>query len=72
LLESKDEVARLKGPSAYPSAVVIEEALLVNYRAYKGNIPSLIQQVLCVCQCLFYVFFNVGHHTGRAIVHIRR
>jgi hypothetical protein len=72
LLESKDEVARLKGPSAYPSAVVIAEALLVNYRAYEGDIPSLIQQVLYVCQRLFYVFFDVGHHAGRAIAHVCR
>jgi hypothetical protein len=72
LLESKDEVARLERPSAYPSAVVIAEALLVNCRAYKGDIPGLIQQVLCVCQCLFCVFFNVGYHAGRAIAHVRR
>jgi hypothetical protein len=72
LLESKDEVARLEGPSAYPSAVVIAEALLVNCQAYEGDIPGLIQQVLCVCQCLFCVFFNVGHHAGRAIAHVHR
>jgi hypothetical protein len=30
LLEAKYEVAGLEGPSAYPSAVVITEALLVN------------------------------------------
>jgi hypothetical protein len=72
LLESKDEVARLEGSSAYPSAVVITEALLVNCRAYEGDIPGLVQQVLCVRQCLFGIFFNVGHHAGRAIAHVRR
>jgi hypothetical protein len=72
LLESKDEVAWLKGLSAYPSTMVIAETLLVNCRAYEGDVPSLIQKVLCVCQCLFCVFFNISHHTGRAIAHIYR
>jgi hypothetical protein len=72
LLELEDEVARLEGPSAYPSAVVIMEDLLINCRAYEGNIPGFIQQVLCVCQRLFSVFFDVGHHAGRAIAHVRR
>jgi hypothetical protein len=43
LLEAKDEVAWLEGPSAYPSAVVITEALLVNYRAGVGDVPIFIQ-----------------------------
>jgi hypothetical protein len=30
LLEAKHEVARLEGPSVYPSAVVIAEALLID------------------------------------------
>jgi hypothetical protein len=72
LLESKDEVAWLEGPSAYLSAVVIAEALLVNCQAYEGDVPGLIQQVLRVCQCLFCVFFDIGHHAGRAVAHIRR
>jgi hypothetical protein len=49
LLEAKDEVAWLEGPSTYPSAMVIAEALVVNCRAGKGDIPGLIQQVLVVC-----------------------
>jgi hypothetical protein len=72
LLEAKYEVASLKGPSAYPSAVVIVEALLVNYGTSKSDISSFIQQVLGICQCLFCIFFDVGDHAGCAIVHIRR
>jgi hypothetical protein len=72
LLESEDEVAWLEGPSAYQSAVVIAEALLINGRANEGDVPGLIQQVLRVCQCLFCVFFNIGYHAWRAVAHIRR
>jgi hypothetical protein len=72
LLESEDEVAWLEGPSAYPSAVVVAEALLINGRADKGDVPSLVQQVLHVGQCLFCVLFNIGRHAGRAVAHIRR
>jgi hypothetical protein len=72
LLELEDEVAGLEGPSVYPSAVVITEALLVNCRAYEGDIPGFIQQVLCVRLRLFGVFFDVGHHAGRAIALVRR
>jgi hypothetical protein len=43
LLEANYEVAWFEGPSAYPSAVVIAEALLVNYRTGEVDIPSLIQ-----------------------------
>jgi hypothetical protein len=72
LLEAKYEVAWLEGPSAYPSAVVIAEALLVNYRAGEGDVPSFIQQVLGICQCLFCVLLDVGHHAGCTIAHICR
>jgi hypothetical protein len=72
LLEAKDEVAWFGGSSAYPSAVVIAEALLVDRRTGEGDIPSLIQQVLGIRQCLFCVFFDIGHHTGRALAHICR
>jgi hypothetical protein len=72
LLEAKDKVAWFEGPSAYPSAMVIAEALLVNCRTGEGDVPSLIQQVLVIYQCLFYVFFNIGHHTRRVVAHIRR
>jgi hypothetical protein len=72
LLESEDEVTWLDGPSAYPSAMVIAEALLVNCRASESDVPGLIQQVLCVCQCLFCIFFNIGHHVGRTVAHICR
>jgi hypothetical protein len=70
LLEAKDEVAWLEGPSAYLSAVVIAEALLVKCRAGEGDVPSLIQQVLDIYQCLFCVFFDIGHHARRAVAHV--
>jgi hypothetical protein len=70
LLEAKDEVAWLEGPSAYPSVVVIAEALQVNCRAGEGDVPSLIQQVLGICQCLFCVFFDIGHHARRAVAYV--
>jgi hypothetical protein len=72
LLEAKYEVAWFTVPSAYPSAMVIAEALLVNCQTGEGDVPSLIQQVLDICQCLFCVFFDIGHHTGRAVAHIHR
>jgi hypothetical protein len=49
LLEAKHEVARLEGPSAYPSAVVIAEAFLIGCRAGESDVSSFIQQVLGVC-----------------------
>jgi hypothetical protein len=72
LLEAKDEVAWRKGPSAYPSTVVIEEALLVNCQAGEGDVPGLIQLVLGICQCLFCVFFDIGHHARCAVAHVSR
>jgi hypothetical protein len=71
-LGAKYEVARFEGPSAYPSAVVIAEALLVNCRAGESDVSSFIQQVLGICQCLFCVFFDVGHHAGCTVAHICR
>jgi hypothetical protein len=68
LLEAKHEVARLEGPSAYLSAVVIAEALLINCRASESDVSSFIQQVLGI----FCVFFDVGDHTGCAVAHICR
>jgi hypothetical protein len=72
LLEAKHEVAGLEGPFAYPSAVVIAEALLINCRASESDISSFIQQVLGIYQCFFCVFFDIGDYTGRAVAHIRR
>jgi hypothetical protein len=72
LREAKYEVAGLEGSSAYPSAVVIAEDLLVNCQAGESDVSSFIQQVLGICQCLFCVFFDVGHHVGRAVAHIYR
>jgi hypothetical protein len=72
LLEAKDEVAWLEGPSAYPSAVVIAEALLIHCRAGEGDISGFIQQVLGIFQCLFHVFLDIGHHARRAVAYISR
>jgi hypothetical protein len=43
LLEAKHEVARLEGPSAYLSAVVIAEGLLINCRMSESDVSSFIQ-----------------------------
>jgi hypothetical protein len=64
LLEAKYEVVGFEGPSAYPSAMVIAEPLLVNCGTSESNISSFIQQVLGICQCLFCVFLDVGDHEG--------
>jgi hypothetical protein len=72
LLEAKYEVAWFEGPYVYPSAMVIAEDLLVNCRMGEGDISCLIQQVLGICQRLFCIFFDIGHHTGCAVAHIRR
>jgi hypothetical protein len=72
LLEAKYEVAWFEGSSAYPSAVVIAEALLVNCGTSESDVSGFIQQVLGVCQCLFCVFLDVGDHARRAVAHIRR
>jgi hypothetical protein len=52
--------------------VVIAEALLVNCRTGDGDIPSLIQQVLGIHQCLFCVFFDIGHHARCAVAYVSR
>jgi hypothetical protein len=49
LLESEHKVARLERASAYPSAVVVAEALLVDRRSNEGDVSSFIQQVLGIC-----------------------
>jgi hypothetical protein len=43
LLEAKYEVAWFEGPSAFPSAVVIAEALLVNYGTSESDVSGFIQ-----------------------------
>jgi hypothetical protein len=72
LLETKHKVARLEGPSAYPSAVVIAEVLLINCRSDEGYISCFVQQVTGVFQCYLRIFFDIGLDTRRAISHIRR
>jgi hypothetical protein len=42
LLEAKHKVARLEGSSAYPSDVVVAEALLVDHRSSEGDVSSFI------------------------------
>jgi hypothetical protein len=41
----KDKVAELKGPSAYPSAMVVAEALLINCRSGEGYVSRFVQQI---------------------------
>jgi hypothetical protein len=41
----KHEVAGLKGPSAYPSIVVVVEALLIYCRSGKSYVSRFIQQI---------------------------
>jgi hypothetical protein len=45
LLEAKHKIAGLEGPSAYPSAVVIAEVLLINCGSDEGYISRFVQQV---------------------------
>jgi hypothetical protein len=45
LFETKHKIAGLKGPSAYPSAVVIAEVLLINYGSDEGYVLHFVQQV---------------------------
>jgi hypothetical protein len=45
LFEPKHKVAGLEGPSAYPSAVVIAEVLLINCGSDEGYVSCFVQQV---------------------------
>jgi hypothetical protein len=45
LLETKHKIVGLEGPSAYPSAVVIAEVLLVNCGSDEGYVSRFVQQV---------------------------
>jgi hypothetical protein len=42
---SKDKIVGLEGPSAYPSAVVVTEVLLINYCSDEGYVSRFVQQV---------------------------
>jgi hypothetical protein len=66
------KVAGLKGPSMYPSAVVVEEALLIDCRSCEGYVLRFIQQIAGVFQRCLRIFFDIGHYTGCAVPHIRR
>jgi hypothetical protein len=70
LLETKHEVAGLKRPSAYPSAVVVAEALLVDCSSSEGDITSFVQYVEGIFQCRLSVFFDVSYHIRCAVTHI--
>jgi hypothetical protein len=72
LFETKHKVARLEGPSAYPSAVVIAEVLLINCQSDEGYVSCFVQQVMGIFQCYPCIFFDIGLDTRRAISHIRR
>jgi hypothetical protein len=45
LFEPKHKIAGLEGPSAYPSAVVVVEVLLINYGSDEGYVFRFVQQV---------------------------
>jgi hypothetical protein len=72
LFETKHKVAGLEGPSAYPSAVVIAEVLLINYGSDEGYVSRFVQQVTGVFQRYLRIFFDIGFDTRYAISHIRR
>jgi hypothetical protein len=61
LLETKHEVAGLEGLSAYPSAVVVAEALLINCRPGESYVSHLIQQIKGIFQCRLRIFFDIDH-----------
>jgi hypothetical protein len=56
----KHKVVGLEGPSAYPSAVVIAEVLLVNCRPDKCYVSCFVQQVTGVFQRYLRIFFDIG------------
>jgi hypothetical protein len=72
LFETKYEVSSFEAPSAYPTAVVVAEALLVDCGASKGDISSFFQQVLGVLERLMHVFFNVRHDARSAVADVDR
>jgi hypothetical protein len=72
LVEAKHEIARFEGPPAYPSTVVIAEALLVNYCVGESDVSSLVQQILGIFECFLRVFFNICHHARCAIANVGR
>jgi hypothetical protein len=48
LFEPKHKIARLEGPSTYPSDVVIAEVLLINCGSDEGYVSRFIQQVTSI------------------------
>jgi hypothetical protein len=72
LLEAKHKVGGLEGSSAYPSAVVVAKALLIDFRSGKGYVSRFVQQIAGIFQRCLRIFFDIGHYTGCAVPHIRR
>jgi hypothetical protein len=72
LLETKHEVVGLEGSSAYPSAVVIAEALLIGCRSGESYISRFIQQIEGIFQCHLCIFFDIGYYARCIVPHIRR
>jgi hypothetical protein len=68
----KHKVAGPEGPFAYPSAVVVAEALLINCRSDEGYVSRFVQQISGVFQCCLCILFDIGLNTGCAVSHIRR
>jgi hypothetical protein len=48
LFEPKHKIAGIEGPSAYPSAVVVAEVLLINCGSDEGYVSHFVQQVTSV------------------------
>jgi hypothetical protein len=45
LFEPKHKIVGIEGPSAYPSAVVVAEVLLINCGSDEGYVSRFVQQV---------------------------
>jgi hypothetical protein len=72
LLEAKHEVVGLEGPPTYPSAMVVAETLLIDYRSGEGYISCFIQQIAGIFQRRLRIFFDIGHYARCAVPHIHR
>jgi hypothetical protein len=70
LFETKHKVAGFEGPSAYPSAVVIAEVLLIHCGSDEGYVSRFVQQVAGVFQRYLRIFFDIGLNARCPISHI--
>jgi hypothetical protein len=72
LLETKHEVVGLERPSAYPSAVVVAEALLIDRRSGESYVSRFIQQIKGIFLCRLCIFFDIGYYARCAVPHVCR